>query len=250
MHHCPGTTFADLLRWAQTVRLYVGSSRASMCRPDKQLCLLLDCQQVLDSPAAGNNGIAANRGSQVLEASDWVGASAEGGLALISLFEGALEAAERDKCWLAAVQLAFVYAAATCNMYASLQQLPGRGGLQRLLLARLRQLAQRARSLLERVSQLKIAPRVLRQEWEGGLQRLDRDVQLAAAGRAIQPAGPCSMAILKPEHCAGCDGPSLTLLRCSICRKTAYCSKDCQTKHWKAGHRTECKRLAAERAGA
>ena len=33
--------------------------------------------------------------------------------------------------------------------------------------------------------------------------------------------------------------------RCSRCRSVAYCSPECQRAHWKAGHKTECKRLRA-----
>jgi len=45
-----------------------------------------------------------------------------------------------------------------------------------------------------------------------------------------------------------CDGGCGKLERrpgefsqCSRCKKTKYCGKDCQTKHWKAGHKKECK---------
>lgn len=27
---------------------------------------------------------------------------------------------------------------------------------------------------------------------------------------------------------------------CSLCKKVYYCSKDCQVKDWKAGHKTVC----------
>ena len=28
---------------------------------------------------------------------------------------------------------------------------------------------------------------------------------------------------------------------CARCHKTRYCSKPCQKRHWKAGHKQECK---------
>ena len=49
---------------------------------------------------------------------------------------------------------------------------------------------------------------------------------------------------------AGCerrqreDGAALD--QCSGCLRTYYCSTACQTADWKAGHRAECKALAAE----
>ena len=30
------------------------------------------------------------------------------------------------------------------------------------------------------------------------------------------------------------------ILRCALCLKAAYCSKTCQSKAWKAGHKHEC----------
>lgn len=53
-----------------------------------------------------------------------------------------------------------------------------------------------------------------------------------------------------------CGNPSCTashyfeigkLSKCSRCLTVRYCSKDCQTNHWKAYHKKECKRLAKER---
>jgi len=36
----------------------------------------------------------------------------------------------------------------------------------------------------------------------------------------------------------GKESPSL---RCTSCKTVAYCNKDCQTQHWKAGYKQECK---------
>lgn len=39
------------------------------------------------------------------------------------------------------------------------------------------------------------------------------------------------------------------LKKCAQCRSVAYCSRKCQVAHWKAGHKEECRQLAAEAAG-
>ena len=63
--------------------------------------------------------------------------------------------------------------------------------------------------------------------------------------RILERAG----APFKP--CAGCGRPSEQLRSCSGCRSAAYCSRQCQLKHWKeGGHKRECKRLAAAAATA
>ena len=47
--------------------------------------------------------------------------------------------------------------------------------------------------------------------------------------------------------CASCGRPSTQLRKCAACKAVAYCSLECQAKHWKAagGHKQECGRLAA-----
>ena len=39
-----------------------------------------------------------------------------------------------------------------------------------------------------------------------------------------------------PRHIA----KYVAMSKCSRCKQANYCSKDCQTAHWKAGHKTEC----------
>lgn len=49
-------------------------------------------------------------------------------------------------------------------------------------------------------------------------------------------------------RCAECkvpQTPSRQLLNCSGCRSVLYCSKECQLKNWKAGHKIECKKKQA-----
>ncbi len=33
------------------------------------------------------------------------------------------------------------------------------------------------------------------------------------------------------------------LLRCGMCQRAKYCSKECQTIGWKAGHKSVCKKV-------
>lgn len=45
------------------------------------------------------------------------------------------------------------------------------------------------------------------------------------------------------EFCGNCGVMEETgkkLLRCSRCKIAMYCSKDCQVKAWKSGHKREC----------
>eukprot|EP00123_Amoebidium_parasiticum_P013142 comp21795_c0_seq1/m.30988 comp21795_c0_seq1/g.30988 ORF comp21795_c0_seq1/g.30988 comp21795_c0_seq1/m.30988 type:complete len:611 (-) comp21795_c0_seq1:142-1974(-) len=44
--------------------------------------------------------------------------------------------------------------------------------------------------------------------------------------------------------CGWCGKGECELKRCSQCMAQSYCSKDCQKRHWNAGHRVECKREA------
>ena len=48
--------------------------------------------------------------------------------------------------------------------------------------------------------------------------------------------------------CSGCGVELNTPVVCVYCKAAAYCSKDCQGKDWKAGHRLACKRLAEDAA--
>ncbi|PRW45639.1 hypothetical protein C2E21_5733 [Chlorella sorokiniana] len=57
-------------------------------------------------------------------------------------------------------------------------------------------------------------------------------------------AGTLSCDTPLPE-CSGCGQQSFQLKKCSRCKAAAYCSRDCQVKHWREGHKQECARLAA-----
>jgi MYND finger len=43
------------------------------------------------------------------------------------------------------------------------------------------------------------------------------------------------------EKTVGEDGGSLK--RCVNCKSIAYCDRDCQVKHWKMGHKSDCKSI-------
>ena len=47
--------------------------------------------------------------------------------------------------------------------------------------------------------------------------------------------------------CANCFGPGHTL-RCSRCKSAFYCSRKCQSAHWKAGHKAKCTEPSTQQA--
>ena len=48
--------------------------------------------------------------------------------------------------------------------------------------------------------------------------------------------------------CANCFAPGDTL-RCSRCKSAFYCSRECQSAHWKGGHKAKCTQPTAAKAG-
>lgn len=50
-----------------------------------------------------------------------------------------------------------------------------------------------------------------------------------------------------PYSCAACGTENQRLRFCSRCRNAAYCSKQCQTRHWAASHKENCCPSAASR---
>ena len=46
-------------------------------------------------------------------------------------------------------------------------------------------------------------------------------------------------------QCSYCQAPG-AVLKCDACRQRRYCKRDCQKKHWKNGHREECRLHVAE----
>jgi len=51
---------------------------------------------------------------------------------------------------------------------------------------------------------------------------------------------------VKKERCEKCHKQGNFLLECSRCLSVAYCSKECQVRHWKDKHKKDCKRLQSE----
>jgi hypothetical protein len=50
------------------------------------------------------------------------------------------------------------------------------------------------------------------------------------------------------ERCKGLNGT--TLMSCARCHIALYCSVDCQTQDWRAGHKAQCKQFVAKAAAA
>lgn len=42
-------------------------------------------------------------------------------------------------------------------------------------------------------------------------------------------------------HCGLSQGNAIKLKKCAHCKAFSYCSRECQLKHWKAGHKVDCK---------
>ena len=89
-----------------------------------------------------------------------------------------------------------------------------------------------------------------------GVARAQQHLQRPAEAAVSQQAG---QAVVRRSQ-TRCAGPKCTrklredgapLDVCVKCRRTFYCSKDCQTADWKrkGGHKAECKALIAEGKG-
>eukprot|EP00548_Thalassiothrix_antarctica_P009118 CAMPEP_0194157676 /NCGR_PEP_ID=MMETSP0152-20130528/72882_1 /TAXON_ID=1049557 /ORGANISM="Thalassiothrix antarctica, Strain L6-D1" /LENGTH=380 /DNA_ID=CAMNT_0038866255 /DNA_START=77 /DNA_END=1219 /DNA_ORIENTATION=+ len=50
--------------------------------------------------------------------------------------------------------------------------------------------------------------------------------------------------------CQWCLKNDTKLFRCGSCKAQSYCSKECQIKHWKSGHKEECKKYLDNLANA
>jgi len=50
-------------------------------------------------------------------------------------------------------------------------------------------------------------------------------------------------AALSHRECHFCHIVTDNAKTCSACKAVVYCSKECQIKHWRAGHKTECKKV-------
>lgn len=82
-----------------------------------------------------------------------------------------------------------------------------------------------------------------------GLGLVSTTERMATMNNAL-PAFPRHVPLRKYE-CAVCEAVSATTF-CSACKVSRYCSKECQSRHWKiGGHKKECKQiqLRAKEAG-
>jgi hypothetical protein len=82
-----------------------------------------------------------------------------------------------------------------------------------------------------------------------------RSKPLTAAAAAAPPASLQAAASFSPlgmrcwnERCTGLNGT--TLMSCARCHIALYCSVDCQTHDWRAGHKPQCKQFVAKAAAA
>ncbi|KAG2496786.1 hypothetical protein HYH03_005194 [Edaphochlamys debaryana] len=79
------------------------------------------------------------------------------------------------------------------------------------------------------------------------------ELRAAASGRSAEFA---ARPVTAPDErgCDGCGVVFVKYLRCGGCRQRRYCGRSCQAADWKAGHKQQCKQLAAaaaaEKAGA
>ena len=74
--------------------------------------------------------------------------------------------------------------------------------------------------------------------------RVGVEIENSGRGLALQPGN-----VVRLCDCADCCIQlHRPILRCSQCMNAAYCSKTCQSKAWKAGHKRECVERGSARA--
>lgn len=68
-----------------------------------------------------------------------------------------------------------------------------------------------------------------------------KDAKCWTCGRGeVATKTPESAAGVSEETAGSCDE---VLKKCGACKMARYCSKDCQTRHWKEGHKRTCKAM-------
>lgn len=68
-------------------------------------------------------------------------------------------------------------------------------------------------------------------------------VQRDFTGRTIAPMFDASP--LLPSLCAQCNTPTAPN-HCERCKRVTYCNRQCQTQHWKHGHKNECRSVSID----
>ena len=76
--------------------------------------------------------------------------------------------------------------------------------------------------------------------------RLESDRQTSQQGRG-PGAGPADVEMR--VACWSCCAATSTAKKCALCQEAVYCGKDCQKKHWAAGHRKSCAGKAKKEDG-
>ena len=61
-------------------------------------------------------------------------------------------------------------------------------------------------------------------------------------GIRISVVAPIEAQQPRTEACAHCGKVPRQMKRCAVCQTVGYCDKDCQTAHWKNGHKRVCKK--------
>ena len=71
----------------------------------------------------------------------------------------------------------------------------------------------------------------------------EADVEKANIDSSLK--SPVSKASQSLSQCANCSGPGQpSLLSCSVCKQTKYCSRTCQKSHWKK-HKLHCSKASS-----
>ena len=78
------------------------------------------------------------------------------------------------------------------------------------------------------------------------------DEELRASYKAAKRANKQDRAKNPIQKCAGCgtSKPVTELQKCVKCLSVWYCNRSCQVRHWKNGHKKECKALTSARMNA
>ena len=84
----------------------------------------------------------------------------------------------------------------------------------------------------------------------GGGETPDDNSKAPVGGGESKSAAPAKKACSecrREDDSPDLQGNPITLKKCGGCGMFSYCSKACQKKHWRGGHKKTCKTLAAER---